>query len=528
MKNPLILLLAVPLLTGTGDESAEDAVKHAPKAFQSIAAQDLETHASKLASDEFGGRLTGTEGQIATAKYIADRFKRFGLEPMGERKGGSHDWFHRYKVLLKRLDPKSTGLFVGTKRINKGGAFFFRARNASMRLRGNFVFVGTAADDVLAGVKLKFRIPVAILREAKFGGGNVFAAGQYSAVEMAKIRGIAKRVDSRGGKAVVILAKAWNPALLSMANTLALYPGKPLVTEGWKDSRRQFRQPPPAIPVLLLGGDDSKAVISRLKLDAEQAFDANNELAVGRKSSSRAKLAYRMTTDKTEALNVVGCLPGSSPKFRSQAVIYSCHMDHLGRAADGEAFYGADDNASGCSTVLEIAEAYGKLAHDERPKRSTLFVVVSGEELGLWGSKHFCESPTWPLSNVVADINMDMLGRSTERVPSSTISVTPSYRHPKYSTLVRDAHDLAKVIGLKFGNADKFYARSDHYNFAKQGIPVLFFSDDEHPDYHMTTDTADKLDYDKMQRVARLAFLVGYRASNRPGKPRVLGNQNSW
>ena len=106
--------------------------------------------------------------------------------------------------------------------------------------------------------------------------------------------------------------------------------------------------------------------------------------------------------------------------------------------------------------------------------------------------------------------------------------MTPSYRRPEFSTLSRETAWLGQAFGMKFVSGDKFYKRSDHYNFAKKKIPIMFFSDDEHPDYHMTTDTADKLDYDKLQKLGRLAFLVGYRTANRTGRPKRLGRQKGW
>ncbi|MFQ5507509.1 MAG: M28 family metallopeptidase, partial [Planctomycetota bacterium] len=283
-----------------------------------------------------------------------------------------------------------------------------------------------------------------------------------------------------------------------------------------------------SVPLLLLGGEDAAAVLAHLGLSLELAFDEENDLTVGRRSKSPFRLVLKTEVKKAKALNVVAGMPGRSSKLKKQAIVFSCHMDHLGKSADGKAFYGADDNASGCTTVLEIAEAFTRLAPGERPKRSILFLAVSGEELGLWGSSHYVSNPTWPLGQIVGDINMDMLGRNTTQIPKDTIRVTPSYRHNAYSSLAREAAWLGGAFGMKMANGDRFYQRSDHYNFAKKGIPIVFFCDDEHADYHMTTDTPDKLDYHKLETVARLAFLIGYRAGNRSARPEKLGSRKSW
>jgi Zn-dependent M28 family amino/carboxypeptidase len=236
-------------------------------------------------------------------------------------------------------------------------------------------------------------------------------------------------------------------------------------------------------------------------------------------------LSYRVNTDQATAHNVVGLLRGTDPELSKQAIVYSAHMDHVGRRFDGEVFNGADDNASGTSGLLEIARAF---ATGDRPKRSLIFLSVSGEEKGLWGSAYYADHPTWPRSEIVANINTDMIGRSGPESGPTEVTVTPSFKHPKYSSLVRDAHGFAGAMGLSFTNGDKYYERSDHFNFACKGIPVVFFCNGEHEDYHQVTDTADKLDGDKMARIAQLAYWVGLHVGNVAARPTELGKSKDW
>ena len=163
-----------------------------------------------------------------------------------------------------------------------------------------------------------------------------------------------------------------------------------------------------------------------------------------------------------------------------------------------------------------------------RPRRSIIFLSVSGEELGLWGSQFYSDNPTWQLDKIVANINTDMIGRSGAESGPMEVTVTPSYRHAKFSTIVRDSVGFAKHLGMSFTSGDKYYQRSDHYNFAKKGIPVVFFCNGEHEDYHQVTDTADKLDGAKMQRIARLAFWTGWPVANADDAPQNLGRQQKW
>ena len=238
------------------------------------------------------------------------------------------------------------------------------------------------------------------------------------------------------------------------------------------------------------------------------------------------KLAITVKVDdKAMGSNVVAVLEGTSKK--AEAVVFSAHHDHVGRRLDGDVFNGADDNASGTSGLLEIAEAFA--SGGAKPARSIVFLSVSGEELGLWGSDWFAAHPTWPLDRIVADVNIDMIGRAGRDGDGPiTMMVTPSHQHAKYSTIVRDAVGMADRFGIRFTSGDTYYERSDHFNFAKNGVPVVFFCDGEHPDYHQVTDTADRLVYDRMEAVARLAFWTGWNVANAKGRPQELGQQEHW
>jgi Zn-dependent M28 family amino/carboxypeptidase len=258
-----------------------------------------------------------------------------------------------------------------------------------------------------------------------------------------------------------------------------------------------------------------------LALDAE---GKPAEVASNDKATAKLTIVTKVD-DKAAGTNVVAVLEGTSKK--AEAVVFSAHHDHVGRRLDGDVFNGADDNASGTAGLLEIAEAFA--TGGPRPARSIVFLSVSAEELGLWGSEWFASHPTWPLDKIVADVNIDMIGRAGGE-PGGPIAmqVTPSFEHAKYSTIVRDAFGLAERFHIVLTSGDTYYQRSDHYNFAKNGVPVVFFCDGEHPDYHQVTDTADRLDYERMEAVARLAFWTGWNVANDKARPRELGKQPNW
>jgi len=211
------------------------------------------------------------------------------------------------------------------------------------------------------------------------------------------------------------------------------------------------------------------------------------------------------------APNVVGLLPGSDPILRDEYVVYSAHMDHVGvgapTAASADSIYnGADDDASGTATVMGVAEALASL--DPAPRRSFLFVVVSGEERGLWGSDWFTSNPPVPVTSMVANLNADMVGRNW----TDTIVAIGKEQSSLGETLgqVNRAHpELGMTAVDDLWPAERFYFRSDHFNFARRGVPVLFFFNGTHEDYHQPSDEVEKIDEEKAARIGRLLFYLG-------------------
>lgn len=218
--------------------------------------------------------------------------------------------------------------------------------------------------------------------------------------------------------------------------------------------------------------------------------------------------------------NVVGILRGSDPALRDTYVVFSAHMDHVGvRAPDasGDSIYnGADDDASGTSAVLELAEAFASLP--VAPGRSLLFLAVSGEEKGLLGSSWFADHPTVPIESIVANINIDMIGRNA---PDSAVVIGQEYSSlGPLAVATTAAHpELGLMIGPDPWPDERFFFRSDHFNFARREVPALFFFTGTHEDYHRPSDEVEKLDTDKAARIARLVYYIGEAIANDPEAP---------
>jgi hypothetical protein len=228
--------------------------------------------------------------------------------------------------------------------------------------------------------------------------------------------------------------------------------------------------------------------------------------------------------EELTAPNTIGILEGSDPKLKHEYVIFSAHMDHVGVSADGRCraqgadsiCNGADDDASGTVGVVELAQAFA--AKGARPKRSVVFMTVSGEERGLWGSAYFAEHPTVPLKDVVANINIDMIGRNW---PDTIVAIGKEHSDLG-ATLnrVNAAHPELRMTAIddKWPE-ENFYRRSDHYNFARKGVPILFFFNGVHDDYHQPSDSPDKIDAEKMSRLGQLIFYLGQDIGNAAARP---------
>ena len=220
------------------------------------------------------------------------------------------------------------------------------------------------------------------------------------------------------------------------------------------------------------------------------------------------------------APNVAGILEGSDPVLKEEYVVFSAHMDHIGIStpnSEGDSINnGADDDGSGTTAVLEIAEAFASL--DTKPKRSAIFLLVSGEEKGLWGSAYFAEHPPVPADRMVANLNVDMVGRNW---PDTIVAIGMEHSDLGETLgLVNDEHpELGMTAIDDIWPEERFYFRSDHYNFARKGVPVLFFFNGTHEDYHGRDDEVDRIDAEKAVRVSQLIFYLGYELANRSERP---------
>jgi len=226
--------------------------------------------------------------------------------------------------------------------------------------------------------------------------------------------------------------------------------------------------------------------------------------------------------EPADSENVVAFIEGS--EFPEEIIVLSAHLDHVGVDDEGNVFNGADDDGSGTVAMLEIAEAFQEAVKDGKgPRRSILFLHVTGEEIGLYGSRYYTQNPLFPLANTVTNLNTDMIGRIDPHKEDA-----PNYIYLIGSDkLSQELHDVSEEVAKKYSDLEldytyndendpnRFYYRSDHYNFAKKNIPIIFYFNGVHADYHKITDTPDKIEYDLLTKRIKLIFHTAWEIANR-------------
>ncbi|HET9949643.1 MAG TPA: M28 family peptidase [Longimicrobiales bacterium] len=494
-----VVALAGP--TALAAQAARDVVSaDLERAALTITEADYLQRVGVLAHDSMGGRDTPSEGLEKAAAWIASELAGMGLRGAAEDGG----FIQRYPLRSVELDRERSGLEAGGVRLEYGADVLpifglLPGGEASAEL----VLV-SGSQDVEAGLRGNaVRGKHAVLVLAAGAPGPTQADQRV----MAALR-------SAGAASVLVTSAAADDSWSASASRIL----EPSLSRGWvtepADRAGPFR------PMLLVRTSALERLLEGRGADlGALQRRAREELRVDRLGLT-ARLSQVVRERTVDAPNVVAVLEGSDPELRDEYVAFSAHMDHVGIGLPNEAgdsiYNGADDDASGTTAVIEIAEAMASLP--EPPRRSLLFLLVSGEEKGLWGSEYFSEYPAVPLDRVVADLNIDMVGRNW----TDTIVAIGKEHSDLGATLERvnaEHPELGMTAIDDLWPEENFYFRSDHYNFARKGVPILFFFNGTHEDYHGLDDEPDRIDGEKAARVARLIFYLGAEVANTTARP---------
>lgn len=503
---------------------------------EAITAEQLKDYLYFVASDEMEGRDTPSRGLDLTAKFIALNLSRWGVKPGGD----NGTYFQRIALRRGRPDLDKSSVELNGQKLKPGEDFL--AQPVAGSARGPLVYVGhgwlvkSKNVDALQGVDVKDKIAV-IVSGGGLPKGVTFGdlSGGKQGEDWETPQGY---LAKRGAKGIVVI-----PSTQYLSNWArerqALTDRAPLAVE-------KFRKGDAAeIPSVVLSEKAATALLQGEKVDGPTMIKSagGNEPGAPFDLSPEKKLhltvAAKVETPSTQ--NVIGVLEGADPALKGEYVAVGAHYDHVGNAPPGcqkaggdEICNGADDDGSGTVALLAMAEAF---AAGPRPKRSILFVWHAGEEKGLWGAKYFNEYPTVALKEVVAQLNIDMIGRSKQQGdtnPRNQELTGPNEIYVIGSKMMStDLGELSEAVNKSYLNLsfnykyddpkdpNRFFFRSDHYHYARKGIPIIFYFDGVHEDYHKPGDHPDKIDYRKMEKVARTIFATAWELANRPARPRV-------
>jgi len=446
----------------------------AAAAGPAIAPAALQQHVLILADDSMQGRATPSAGLERAAAYVARQFAELGLAPAGDAGGYEQRWG------LTEWTPDTAG-----SRIELRGDGWRLAPRLGADLR---YVTGAVGGRTIEGETILLDLPAAArMGAAELRDRVVVLPVDYQRPLPPELGALVERLAARS-RAVIILG---NRDSATFARRLAVA-AEPRLTPDFRDGQG-------GAPVLEL----------------------HRRALAGRPLGSGVRVTIRLQRRilrRATAPNLVGVLEGTDPELRGEYVAVSAHVDGVGLrpgAADS-INNGADDNASGLAALLEIARAFRPPA--QRPRRSMLFLVPSGEERGLWGSDFFLRHPTVPRERIVADLNMDLIGRNWT---DSVIVAGPelSSLGETLAAAVAAHPELRMTPLADRWPEERIFYRSDHYHFARAGVPVLFFTSGTHPDYHQPTDSPDRVDAEKAARVARLVYHIAARVANDPVRP---------
>ncbi|WP_297098442.1 M20/M25/M40 family metallo-hydrolase [uncultured Draconibacterium sp.] len=481
------------------------------EAMSKIDIPDLTEYLTFIASDELQGRELGTEvdGLEITANYLADYAKEIGLKPAVE------NYFQPVPILHTAL---STDDFIEVN--NKKGKSVYRTEELVKlnQTPGVFsldeepvVFIGFGEN--LESLDIKDKLVVVAQGNAEsFSGEEAFE--WQNRVERAKMNAIMEKQP----KAMLMITNpkdTENKTFKQLQGWMSR-PGYSVKTDDVSAQPAVLLATPKVADALLGKNGQYKKYLEEVAAGSEAVSEVSETLSL--KSGSEPELL--------EGKNVIAYVEGSDPVLKNEYIVFMAHYDHLGVGKDGDVYNGADDNGSGTVAIMEVAEAFASL--EQKPKRSIVFLWVTCEEKGHFGSSYYCDHPIFPLDKTVASINLDMVGRVYDGPRDDVWKDSPK-KVKDFDGLYTLSNDvwpeLAEInaahcaeLGLVPDTSlpkERFLRASDHYHFHKYGVPILNYATGYHADYHKVGDEVERINFEKIKRVADLCFLVGFDLANK-------------
>ncbi|TCK64838.1 peptidase M28-like protein [Winogradskyella wandonensis] len=476
---------------------------------QTITQDELKDMLYTYASDEFEGRNTGEKGQKMAVEYLKNQYLSMGIASPYS----GDDYFQ--EVPLEKQSVSKAELSVNGKNFDAFKNHIVLVLSKSLDVNASeIVYVGYGIDSEnysdYKDIDVKGKIVLAKAGEPKDTNGNYVTSGKPEDTKWTNGR---QSLSSKRNAASDNGAKA----LLYLDNDLfsRYAPFYQRQAESGFSGRLSLKTGSEDFAFIMINDELAKALLPTIEND-NTSKSINTDLV----------LKSERVAEEVMSENVVAFIKGSEKP--DEIVVLSAHLDHEG-IKNGEVYNGADDDGSGTIAILEIAEAFQQAVKDGyQPKRSILFLHVTGEEKGLLGSRYYTDiDPIFPLENTVADLNIDMIGRTDPKRKEGDRNYVYLIGSDKLST---ELHNLSEEVNKKYTNIEldytyndendpnRYYYRSDHYNFAKNNVPVIFYFNGTHDDYHRPSDTPDKIEYDLLENRSRLVFYTAWELANRENR----------
>ncbi|MEK6281217.1 MAG: M20/M25/M40 family metallo-hydrolase [Acidobacteriota bacterium] len=500
---------------------------------ETITAAQIRDYLTFIASDVMEGRDTPSRGLDTVAQFLAMNLSRWGFKQAGD----DGTFFQKIALSRTAIDKADTRVSFNNQTLTMGDDYIPLARpadiSAQLVFAGNGWFIKSKNIDAYKGIDPKGKIAII------FSPPDGLPRGVTRA-DLAGKRGEDWMNPSEYAAKQGVVGIVTVPDFQYLANWER---NRARITERGSTVVEKFQTSSGLqMPGIVAAPRLSTSLFQGEKQNATAIFEAAyggqplEPFVLGPQKTLSINVAIKSDIAATTQ-NVVAVFEGSDPVLKNEYVALGAHYDHVvGAPVNGDAIYnGADDDGSGTTALLAIAEALAKASI--RPKRSVLFVWHAGEEKGLWGSRYFTEFPTIPLEKIVTQINIDMIGRSKKEGdinprnrglsgPNEIYVIGSKMMSTELGELTESVNKQYLNITYDFryddpADPNRFFFRSDHINYARKGIPIVFFFDGEHEDYHRPGDSPDKIDYQKMEKLTRTIYMTLWEIANRAARPKV-------
>ncbi len=485
-----------------------------------ITAGELKAHLEIISSDAYEGRETGTAGQKKAASYLADYYESLGVAPVVN---GS--WFQQYP--LKKTSYLKSTANEGIREFKMIQDFYaFSSEPGDLQAK-DFVFVGYGISEGkyndYKNVDVKGKAVMFMDAEPINSKGISHITGKDAVSDW--VMEFSKKHDQaakQGASMIIVVNMDYDEYIGRVRYWLEQAPMR-------LDNPKRPEEEG-GLPVVFISPKMANELLSANGKTIEQLQKWINRKGKPKSFQTKSELVFHMKREeeKLNAENVLCFIEGSDPVLKNEIVVISAHYDHIG-IVNGQINNGADDDGSGTVSALEIAEAFvdaKKNGHGAR--RSILILNVSGEEKGLLGSEWYSDFPVFPLENTVCDLNIDMIGRKDDQHTDGkyVYLIGSDKLSTELHALSEKCNSTYTKLALDYtyndpADPNRFYYRSDHYNFAKHNIPVIFYFSGVHADYHKPGDDVEKIMFDKMETIARLVFYTAWEVANRDERLKV-------